>query len=299
MILATTSVKDLDHFLEIYGTKGADKRISHGCKGSVVYRDPVEEDRVWAVFDWDEEGWTAFATDPETPASCRRPATWAAPPWASSSAPSRAESRCRGYCTMADPPRRVNFFDGLLLTAADLAAEQEYHRGMRYLHNRLHGYGTVSGLEVTVARGRVRVTPGAGHRRPGARDRRHGPVDPAPRAARERPRWVRDVGHRVAARSPEPRCRATTAPSSSLAGSSNPSWCSRPGGGAAPEGLVLARLTRTDGGKVEVDTSRRRPLGPAPARPVLIRSVSPPGRPRACRRGRRRTPWPPLRPRSP
>jgi hypothetical protein len=33
----------------------------------VVYRDPVEEDRVWAVFDWDEEGWTAFATDPETP----------------------------------------------------------------------------------------------------------------------------------------------------------------------------------------------------------------------------------------
>jgi len=67
MILATTTVKDLEHFLEVYGTKGADKRISHGCKGSVVYRDPVEEDRVWAVFDWDEEGWTAFATDPETP----------------------------------------------------------------------------------------------------------------------------------------------------------------------------------------------------------------------------------------
>jgi hypothetical protein len=34
---------------------------------AAVYRDPVEEDRVWAVFDWDEEGWTAFATDPETP----------------------------------------------------------------------------------------------------------------------------------------------------------------------------------------------------------------------------------------
>ena len=67
MILATTSVKDLDQFLEIYGTKGADKRISHGCKGSAVYRDPVEENRVWAVFDWDDEGWTAFATDPETP----------------------------------------------------------------------------------------------------------------------------------------------------------------------------------------------------------------------------------------
>src|SRR6476659_2768020 len=66
------------------------------------------------------------------------------------------------YFTMAEPPRRVNFFEGLLLTAADLAAEQEYHRGMRYLHNRLHGYGTVSGLEVAVTRGRVRVSPGLG-----------------------------------------------------------------------------------------------------------------------------------------
>jgi len=47
---------------------------------------------------------------------------------------------------MADPPRRVNFFNGMILTAADLAAEQEYHQGMRYHHNRLHGYGTVSGL---------------------------------------------------------------------------------------------------------------------------------------------------------
>src|SRR5580765_4228745 len=67
MILATTKVKDLDHFLEVYGTKGADKRGSHGSKGSTVYRDPIEEDRVWAIFDWDEDGWTAFATDPETP----------------------------------------------------------------------------------------------------------------------------------------------------------------------------------------------------------------------------------------
>ena len=67
MILATTKVKDLDHFLKVYGSAGADKRGSHGSKGSTVYRDPIEEDRVWAVFDWDEAGWTAFATDPETP----------------------------------------------------------------------------------------------------------------------------------------------------------------------------------------------------------------------------------------
>src|SRR6476620_1021235 len=67
MILATTKVKDVEHFLEVYGTKGAEKRGSHGSKGSTVYRDPIEEDRVWAIFDWDEDGWMAFATDPETP----------------------------------------------------------------------------------------------------------------------------------------------------------------------------------------------------------------------------------------
>ena len=61
---------------------------------------------------------------------------------------------------MADPPRRVNFFNGMMLTPADLAAEQEYHREMRYLHNRLHGYGTVSGLEVTVRKGHLLVSPG-------------------------------------------------------------------------------------------------------------------------------------------
>jgi hypothetical protein len=34
-------------------------------------------------------------------------------------------------------------------------------------------------------------------------------------------------------------------------------------GKAAAEGLVLARLTRTERGAVDVDTSVRRPLGPA------------------------------------
>ena len=67
MILATTQVKDLDQFLTVFGTAGADKRGSHGSKGATVYRDPIEENRVWVLFDWDNEGWTAFATDPETP----------------------------------------------------------------------------------------------------------------------------------------------------------------------------------------------------------------------------------------
>ena len=67
MILATTQVEDYDRFAKIFSTKGADKRAHHGCKGSTVFSDPSEENRVWALFDWDEEGWTNFVSDPEVP----------------------------------------------------------------------------------------------------------------------------------------------------------------------------------------------------------------------------------------
>jgi hypothetical protein len=67
MILATTQVEDFDRFLNIFSTKGAEKRKQHGCKGSTVFRDPGEEDRVWVIFDWDEKGWQGFLSDPEVP----------------------------------------------------------------------------------------------------------------------------------------------------------------------------------------------------------------------------------------
>jgi hypothetical protein len=67
MILATTTVENVDRFLEVFAGKGADKRALHGSKGSTVFRDPREENRVWVLFDWDEQGWTSFVTDPEVP----------------------------------------------------------------------------------------------------------------------------------------------------------------------------------------------------------------------------------------
>ncbi|MDQ6817019.1 MAG: hypothetical protein M3018_06370 [Actinomycetota bacterium] len=67
MLLATTQVEDFDRFLEIFSTKGAEKRKQHGSKGAVVFRDPSEDDRVWVVFDWDEQGWQSFVSDPEVP----------------------------------------------------------------------------------------------------------------------------------------------------------------------------------------------------------------------------------------
>jgi hypothetical protein len=67
MLLVTTTVEDFDRFTEVYSTKGAEKRKQHGSKGSRVYRDPNQSDRVWAIFDWDIEGWQSFASDPEVP----------------------------------------------------------------------------------------------------------------------------------------------------------------------------------------------------------------------------------------
>lgn len=68
MILATTTVANVDQFLKVFGEKGAEKRSVHGSKGATVFRDPNEENRMWAIFDWDEQGWTNFVSDPEVPA---------------------------------------------------------------------------------------------------------------------------------------------------------------------------------------------------------------------------------------
>ena len=65
MILSTAKVEDLDRFLQTFSTKGAEKRKQHGSKRSLVFRDPNESDRVWAIFDWDEEGWQSLVSDPE------------------------------------------------------------------------------------------------------------------------------------------------------------------------------------------------------------------------------------------
>ena len=71
MLLATTTVEDFDRFTSIFSTKGAEKRKQHGSKGSLVFRDPNEQDRVWVIFDWDLEGWQSFASDPEVHAKPR------------------------------------------------------------------------------------------------------------------------------------------------------------------------------------------------------------------------------------
>ena len=67
MLLATTQVEDFDRFMDIFSNAGAEKRKQHGSNGALVFRDPAEEDRVWVIFDWDEQGWQSFVSDPTVP----------------------------------------------------------------------------------------------------------------------------------------------------------------------------------------------------------------------------------------
>src|SRR5258708_37175927 len=93
MLLATTQVEDVDRFIEVFSTSAAEKRKKHGSKGAFVFRDPSETDRVWGVFDWDEQGWQSFVSAPDVrpvlAAAGRKGRLQAADIAASVSAPSR------------------------------------------------------------------------------------------------------------------------------------------------------------------------------------------------------------------
>jgi hypothetical protein len=68
MVLTTAKIEDFDRFWNTFSTKGAEKRREHGSKGSHVFRDPNDADRIWVLFDWDEDGYQALLSDPEMPA---------------------------------------------------------------------------------------------------------------------------------------------------------------------------------------------------------------------------------------
>jgi hypothetical protein len=67
LILATVKIEDFDRFWNTFSTTGAEKRKEHGSKGATVFRDPNEDDRVWVLYDWDEERLQNFLSDPEVP----------------------------------------------------------------------------------------------------------------------------------------------------------------------------------------------------------------------------------------
>jgi len=68
ILLATTTIEDYDRWIKAFGTSSLVKRKQHGSAGATVFRDPIDKSRVWVMFEWDDKGWQAFASDPEVPA---------------------------------------------------------------------------------------------------------------------------------------------------------------------------------------------------------------------------------------
>ena len=66
MPLVTTQVEDFDRFIGVFSTNGAES-ASSTAQGSAHLPRPLPEDRVWAVFDWDLDGWQNFVSDPDVP----------------------------------------------------------------------------------------------------------------------------------------------------------------------------------------------------------------------------------------
>ena len=67
MVLSTVRIEDFERFWSAFSTKGADKRSEHGSRGAHVFRDPNEDDRIWVVFDMEEDGYNDLLSDPEMP----------------------------------------------------------------------------------------------------------------------------------------------------------------------------------------------------------------------------------------
>jgi heme-degrading monooxygenase HmoA len=65
VILSTVKVTDFDQFWKTFSTKGAALRKQHGSRAAHVFRDPNEPDRVWVVFDWDEDKFLEYIASPE------------------------------------------------------------------------------------------------------------------------------------------------------------------------------------------------------------------------------------------
>lgn len=51
MIVTIAKVADFDQFLKTFSTRGVEKRKEYACKGSHVFRDPDDPNRVWVFFD--------------------------------------------------------------------------------------------------------------------------------------------------------------------------------------------------------------------------------------------------------
>ena len=64
-VFGEVSIGDLETFLGVFRSAGLDKRRSHGCLGTRVFRPAGEDGRVLVLLEWpDRASFEAFTSDP-------------------------------------------------------------------------------------------------------------------------------------------------------------------------------------------------------------------------------------------
>lgn len=67
-VLADIAIEDINKFISIFATTGADTRQIHGSKGSQVYKTTDDNQRVLVLLDWESrKAFEGFLKDPVYP----------------------------------------------------------------------------------------------------------------------------------------------------------------------------------------------------------------------------------------
>lgn len=70
--LAEVSVEDLERFVAIFATRGADLRRKHGSRRAEILSAVEDGDRAFVLIDWpNRASFDAFRADPEVPGTMR------------------------------------------------------------------------------------------------------------------------------------------------------------------------------------------------------------------------------------
>jgi heme-degrading monooxygenase HmoA len=75
-ILDNVKIEQLERFIGVFSTAGAEARGRHGNRGTQLFKVAEEDDRVMVLFEWEsEEAFEAFRNDPSVRETMRSSGT--------------------------------------------------------------------------------------------------------------------------------------------------------------------------------------------------------------------------------
>ena len=79
-VLGKVSIEDLDKFVGVFSTRGAEVRGQHGNQGTQLFRVAEEDGKVVVLFEWESrEAFEGFSNDPQVRETMRSSGTLGPP----------------------------------------------------------------------------------------------------------------------------------------------------------------------------------------------------------------------------